>query len=155
MCSTGGFFWSSGEPVCMHDARSQIPYPDLVDRADRMLEECEDDVECLAARLGGLEPGVRDELLVSDLLNAWQVFWFSFRTDPGALLREQLELEPASALPGFLKIGEIDLFEIFFGIREDMPWIVVTDGEKTVASFSGRHAFGDAMKYCEDPGRSG
>jgi hypothetical protein len=135
----------------MNDARSQIPYPALVDRADRMLEDCEDDVECLAVRLGGLEPEVRDELLVSDLLNAWQVFYFSFRTDPGALLRERLELEPASGLPGFLKIGEIDLFEIFFGIHESMPWIVVTDGEKTVASFTGGGAYEEGVRYCADP----
>jgi len=116
-----------------------------------MLEDCEDDVECLSVRLDGLEPGVRDELLISDLLNAWQVFYFSFRTDPGALLRERLELEPASELPGFLKIGEIDLYEIFFGMHKNMPWIVVTDGEKTVASFAGRSAYEEGIRYCGNP----
>ncbi len=135
----------------MNYARSRIPYPALVDRADRLLEDCEDDVECLAIRLGGLDPEVRDDLLTSDLLNAWQVFYYCFRLDPGAFLRERLELEPASALPGFLKIREIDLFDIFFGMRENIPWIVVTDGEKTVASFTGRRAYEEGVRYCANP----
>jgi hypothetical protein len=135
----------------MNDGRSRTPYSALVNLADRLLEDCEDDVECLAVRLGGLDSGVCDELLTSDLLNAWQVFWYCFRTDPGIFLREMMDLEPASALATGLKLGEIDLFELYFAIREDMPLIVVFNGEKTVASFSGRNAYTDAVKYCRNP----
>ncbi|MGA2122197.1 MAG: hypothetical protein ABSG49_09175 [Methanoregula sp.] len=137
----------------MNDGRSRTPYSALVNLADRLLEDCEDDVECLAVRLGGLDPGVRDELLTSDLLNAWQVFWYCFRTDPGIFLREMMDLEPASMLATGLKLGEIDLLDLFFLIRDDKPWIILADGEKTVASFSGRTAYADAMKYCENPDR--
>jgi hypothetical protein len=135
----------------MNDGRTRTPYPTLVDLADRLLEDCDDDVECLAVRLGSLEPQVRDELLTSDLLNAWQVFWYCFRTDPGAFLHERLELEPASALPAGLRLGEVGLLDLIFQIRDDKPWIIVADGEKIVTSFSGRDAFRNAMKYCENP----
>ena len=144
-----GFSPGSVNRCCMDPPRSSLPYHALANLADRIFADCEDDVECLAIRLGGLEAGVRDELLVSDLLNAWQVFFYSFRIDPGSLLREQLELEPASALPDFLKLGTIDLLDLFFGIRDAAPWIVIHDGEKTVASFTGRSAYSDAVKYCE------
>ena len=108
-------------------------------------------MECIAVRLGSLESPVRDELLTSDLLNAWQVFWYCFRTDPGIFLREMMELEPASTLATVLKLGEIDLLELHFGIRENIPVIAVYDGEETVASFRGRNAYADAVKYCKNP----
>jgi hypothetical protein len=135
----------------MNPGSSQTPYPVLVHLTDQILEDCEDDVECIAVRLGSLEPAVRDELVTSDLLNAWQVFWYFFHTDPGIDLREMMELEPASALVTGLKLGEIDLLELHFGIREHMPVIAVFDGEKTVASFKGKNAFGDAMTYSRNP----
>ena len=57
-------------------------------------------------------PGpVRNELLVSDLLNAWQVFYYFFRTVPDELVRERLELEPASSLVLGVAIDEIDLLD--------------------------------------------
>jgi hypothetical protein len=135
----------------MNPGSTQASYQALVALSDQILEDCEDDVECIAVRLAGLEPGVRDELIVSDLLNAWQVFWYCFRTDPGIDLREMMELEPASALATGLKLGEIDLFELYFGIREHLPMIAVFDGEKTVASFRGKNAYRDAIAYCRNP----
>ena len=82
----------------MDPVLTTTPYRSLVQLADRLLEDCDEDVECLAIRLGGLDEHVRDELLVSDLLNAWQVFFYYFRTEPGAFLREKLDMEPASSL---------------------------------------------------------
>jgi hypothetical protein len=135
----------------MNPGTSQASYQTLVALTDRILEDCEDDVECIAVRLAGLEPEVRNELLVSDLLNAWQVFWYCFRTDPGIDLREMMELEPASVLATGLKLGEIDLLELHFALREQEPVIAVFDGEKTVASFSGRNAYRDAVAHCTNP----
>jgi len=132
----------------MNPGPDQTPYKTLVDLADQMLEDCEDDVVCLAVRLDGIDEGVRNELLVSDLLNAWQVFWYWFRTDPGILLREQMDLEPASALPAGLRLCDIDLLELFFTIQDNRPWIIVWDGEKAVSSFNGRTAYGDAIAFC-------
>jgi hypothetical protein len=127
------------------------PYKSLVQLVDRLLDDCDEDVECLAVRLGGLDQQVRDELFVSDLLNAWQVFFYCFRTGPGVFLREKLDLEPASSLVHGLKLDEIDLLELVFLIRDHEAWMVVHDGEKTVASFKGRNAYADAIAYCKNP----
>jgi hypothetical protein len=135
----------------MNPAPSRIPFSDLVAAADRMLEDCEDDLECLVIRLGGLEPAIRDELLVSDLLNAWQVFYFFFRTGDDDLLRERLELEPASALLHGIKIQETDLLEMFFIIREAKPVIAISDGEKNVATFSGSSAYRQGREFMASP----
>ncbi len=135
----------------MSPAGSPSPYASLVSIADRLLEDCEDDVECLALRLGHLEPGVRDELLVSDLLNAWQVFFFFFRTADSELLRERLELEPASALAGGIKLKETDFLEMIFHVRDGKPLISISDGEKVVAHFSGRTAYENGLQFLENP----
>jgi hypothetical protein len=127
------------------------PYRSLVQLVDRLLEDCDEDMECLMIRLGGLDKPVRDELFVSDLLNSWQVFFYSFRTDPGAFLREKMDMEPASSLVHGLKLDEIDLLELVFLIRDGEAWVIVHDGEKTVASFRGRNAYVDAIAYCKNP----
>ncbi len=135
----------------MDSTPAGIPYEHLVDIVDRMLDDCEDDVECLAIRLGGLEPEARDELVVSDLLNAWQVFFYFFRTDPGDLIRERLELEPASSLIGGIKTDETDFLALVFAIREAKPLVSVSDGEKIVAVFAGRNAYAQGLAVLESP----
>ncbi len=135
----------------MSPAGSPTPYASLVSIADRLLEDCDDDVECIALRLGHLEPEVRDELLVSDLLNAWQVFFFFFRTADSELLRERLELEPASALQQGIKIHETDVLEMVFLVRDGKAVIAVSDGEKVVAHFSGSSAFAQGREFMESP----
>ncbi|MFY9799660.1 MAG: hypothetical protein WAK10_00245, partial [Methanoregula sp.] len=82
----------------MNSEEHTVPYPELVARADHLFEECEDDVSCLASRLDSLDSEMRYELLVSDLLNSYQVFYYYFRTFPDELISERLELEPASSL---------------------------------------------------------
>jgi hypothetical protein len=135
----------------MNPVPSRIPFSDLVAAADRMLEDCEDDVECLAIRLGSLEPDVRNELLVSDLLNAWQVFFFFFRTSDDDMLRERLELEPASALIGGIKIRDTGFLEMIVAVRGVTPVIAISDGEKIVATFSGASAFSQGLEFMESP----
>lgn len=135
----------------MHAGTSQTPYESLVALIDRILEDCEEDVECLVVRLDGLEQPVRDELLTSDLLNAWQVFYFCFRREPDILTVEHMELEPASALRGGLKIEETDLLEMYFVIHEGIPVIVIHDGDKAVAMFSGKTAYRQGRTFMENP----
>lgn len=120
-----------------------------------MLDDCEEDLECIAIHLGNLEPGVRNELLVSDLLNAWQVFFFFFRTDPGAYIREKLDLEPASVLASGLMLEEVDLLELHMAVKDGKAILAIHDGEKSVASFSGKNAFRDARNFLENPGSTG
>ena len=130
---------------------SSIPFPELAALADRLLEESDEDVERLAKKIGSLDTDMRNELMVSDLLNAWQVFYYYFRTVPDELVKERMELEPASSLPRGLKIDEVEFLELFFVMRDHKPLIVVSDGEKPVATFSGGNAFADGMAYLENP----
>ena len=136
----------------MDTARSRPTFPELVALVDRMLDDCEEDVECIAIHLGKLEPEIRNELLVSDLLNAWQVFYYCFRTDPGMYIREKLDLEPASVLAKGLMIEEMDLLELHMAVKEGKAILAIWDGEKSVASFSGKNAFRDARNFLENPG---
>jgi hypothetical protein len=135
----------------MSPDRSPIPYPELAAMADRLLEESDDDIERLVAGIGSLDAEVRNELMVSDLLNAWQVFYYYFRAVPDELVRERMELEPASSLPGGLKIDEVEFLELYFVMKDHKPLIIVSDGEKPVATFSGGNAFSDGMQYLENP----
>jgi len=130
---------------------STVPFPELVALADKLLEECDEDVALLATRIGALDADVRNELMVSDLLNAWQVFYYYFRTVPDELVKERMELEPASSLPRGLKIDEVEFLELFFVMKDHKPLIVISDGEKPVATFSGRNAFSDGRAYLENP----
>jgi hypothetical protein len=135
----------------MSPDRSAVPYPELVALADRLLEESDDDVEQLATRIGSLDTEVRNELLVSDLLNAYQVFYYYFRAFPDDLVKERMELEPASSLPRGLKIDEVDVLELFFVMKDHKPLIIISDGDKPVATFSGNTAYANGMKYLENP----
>jgi hypothetical protein len=128
-----------------------IPFPELVAAADRLLEESDDDVELLATKIGSLDADMRNELMVSDILNAYQVFYYYFRTVPDELVKERMELEPASSLIGGLKIDEVEFLELFFVMKDHKPLIIVSDGEKTVATFSGNTAYANGMKYLENP----
>lgn len=123
---------------------SAIPYRELVAIADRLLEESDEDDEQFIRALDAVDPAVRRELLVSDLLNASQVFLYSFRTVPDELVRERMELEPASSLVQGLRIEEIDLMELIFTIQDGEPAILISDGQTTVATFTGRTAYRDA-----------
>jgi hypothetical protein len=130
----------------------KIPYRDLVALTDSILDECDEDVALLARRIGGLDAVIRDELLVSDLLNAYQVFYYFFRIDPDELVKERLELEPASALIYGIKLHEIDLLDLVFLVKNKEPLIVISDGEKEVAVFSGRSAYTNGLNLLQNPG---
>jgi len=135
----------------MENTQPRPTFPELVALVDRMLDDCEEDVECIAIHLGKLEPEVRNELLVSDLLNAWQVFYYCFRTDPGAYIREKLDLEPASVLQNGLMLEEVDLLELHMAVKDGKAIIAIWDGERSVTSFSGKNAFRDARNFLENP----
>ena len=135
----------------MSEKGATVPYSRLVAIADKLLEDADDDVALLARSMDALEQPVRDELLVSDLLNAYQVFYYFFRIEPDILLQERLDLEPASSLINGLKIEETDLLEMFFGIRNAMPVIVISDGDKVVATFSGKSAYEQGRIFLNNP----
>jgi hypothetical protein len=105
----------------------------------------------LSRGLEALDPDIRNELLVSDLLNAYQTFYYFFRTIPDELIKERLELEPASALVSGVKIDEIDLLDIIFSVHDNKARVVVGDGEKVLKAFKGRTAYADAMAFVTNP----
>ena len=133
----------------MDTAKKPLPFAELVATADCLLEECGEDEDALVRRLETLPPEIRDELLISDLLNAWQAFYFYFRMVPDELTRERLELEPASALVTGVLIDEIELLEILFAIKNHLPFIYISDGDRTLATFSGPSAYEDGLHYID------
>jgi hypothetical protein len=122
-----------------------LPYHELVAAADQILDECDDDVVLLSEKLDQLPNQVRDELLVSDMLNAFQVFYYFFKETPGELPTERLILSPGSALLD----GEIKLLELIFAIIDHQPVIVVSDGEHALGTFLGPDAYRDGLMYIE------
>ena len=124
-----------------------LPYHELVAAADQILDECDDDVALLSEKLDQLPNQVRDELLVSDMLNAFQVFYYFFKETPGELPMERLTLSPGSALLDGLLGDEIELLELIFAIIDHQPVIVVSDGERALGTFVGPDAYRDGLMY--------
>ncbi|MGA2162413.1 MAG: hypothetical protein ABSG28_09520 [Methanoregula sp.] len=132
------------------DTENPAPsFPELVGIADCLLEESGEDDDALVRRLETLPGPVRGELLVSDLLNAWQVFYYFFRIVPDELVRERLELEPASSLVSGVEIDEIELLTRVFRVNNNQPEIIVTDGKEPLKTFSGTSAVADSQSYIE------
>jgi hypothetical protein len=137
--------------MAMSPENAPIPYQNLADIADHLFEACEDDVTCLSRKIELLSTDIRNELLVSDLLNAWQVFYYFFRMEPDELMQERLELEPASSLVNGIIIDEIDPLELIFSVSDMEPVIIVSDGEQSLATYKGRNAYAEGMKFIENP----
>ncbi len=125
------------------------PADELEATSDAIFEECDDDVPCIAERLDGLEDELRWELLDSNLLNAWQVFYYFYRFVPDLLVRERLELEPAMAARTGVLLEERGLFEILFYVKSRRGFIGVSDGEHLLAHFEGAEAFSEAQSYAD------
>ena len=124
-------------------------FPELVRIADCLLEESGEDEDALMRRLEVLPEPVRCELLVSDLLNAWHVFYYFFRFIPDELVKERLELEPASSLVNGVTIDESELLTRVFRVNHCQPEIIVTDGKDPLKTFSGASAMADSHSYIE------
>ena len=135
----------------MSEKGATLPYSRLVAVADKLLDDADEDIVHLTLGIDALEQPIRDELLISDLLNAYQVFYYFFHIEPDILVQERLDLEPASSLINGLKIEETDLLEMYFGIRNAMPVIVISDGDKVVATFSGKSAYEQGRMFLKNP----
>jgi hypothetical protein len=124
-----------------------ISYSDLGIIAEQILEEAEEDEVVLVRILEALPPRVRADLFSSDFLNAYQVFYYYYREDPGELEKDRLILQPASALKRGVLLTEIDLLEIVFRIDDEGGVISVSDGEKGLVSFRGRGSYEKAVRF--------
>jgi hypothetical protein len=124
-----------------------VDYGELVTLADRLLDECDDDTGLLAEKLDALPESLRNELLISDLLNAFQAFFFFFRQMPDEIEAERMMLHPASELPYGIRINEIELLELIFAVTKDGPAMIVSDGDKVLAAYTGNDAYQKALDY--------
>ena len=128
-----------------------VNYAELADLAEKLFEASDDDDELLAENLDTLDEETRGALLSSNLLNAYQVFYYFFRETPDDLIMERLQLHAASDLLRGLVIDEIDIYEVIFGVVDGSPVLAITDGERTLARFEGKGAYAEMVRYLEDP----
>ena len=140
-------YWQATNRMWMDSLSSPPSYPELVELAEKLLDECGEDAGLLSERLEGLSNAVRDEILVSDRFNAFQTFYYFFKTFPDDIHMERLMLQPASALLDGVLIDEIDLLELIFAIVDHEAVMVVSDGEHALATFLGTDAYRDALTY--------
>jgi hypothetical protein len=124
-------------------------YYDLAELADRLFAISEEDTSELVELLDALDAEVRDELLTSDLLNAYQIFYYYFREVPTDLGEERLILQPGTQTSAGVLVEDHDLLELIFVVKEGTPYIMVSDGEALIATFRGPTAYREAVEYAE------
>ena len=127
-----------------------MEYADLAILAEKILEESGDEDERIADILDTIDPLVRNELLLSDFLNAYQVFYFFFRVRLEDIPREKLILTPASELEQGVTVEDLDLWQIIFMVRNGVPLVGVGDGENLIATFTGQESYHQARRYSEE-----
>lgn len=127
-------------------------YAGLSDMVEAILTRCDDDPACIAAGLEKMEPDIRREVLVSDLLNAWQVFWYFFRTDPGDEAAEFLAFHPAGELNHGVPMGDIDIFTLEFRVTDGEPEIRISDDVQEVARYRGASAWNETYSFIRSEG---
>ncbi len=147
---SGYYIQENSDTIDTLNDTTSVSFSELACIADQILEKAEDDPEILAQELDGLAPGIRNELLTSDLLNAYQVFFYFFREDPGDLEQDRLTLQPASALMTGVMMSETELSELFFSIEAGEPVFSVSDGDRVVARFRGADAYQKALQFLDE-----
>lgn len=125
-------------------------YAELADLVEEILVRCDDDPSCIAAALNTLEPETRDEILSSDLLNAWQVFWYYFQEYPGDEPVEFLVFHSAGELSRGVPMGNAGIFSLTFIVKAGDPCILIEDDITEVARFTGQSSWNEAKKYLEN-----
>jgi hypothetical protein len=125
-------------------------YRELANLADSLFKASGDDEEHLATGLDTISPDIRDELFMSDLLNAYQVFYYFFREFPGALEKERMILTPASLLVHGVVILEVDYLRVIFRMDAGEPLIIVRDDERVLANYRGKTAYRNAVQFIDE-----
>ncbi len=125
-------------------------YRDLANIADRLFIQSNDNEEELATALDSVAEEVRQDLLRSDLLNAYQVFYYYFREFPGELAKERMLLLPASTLSHGVILAEINYVEVVFLVEQGSPVITLLDEGQVIANYHGKDAFRNARQFIDD-----
>jgi len=126
------------------------PYRELAKIADSLFKASGDDEERLASHLDTIGTDLRQELFGSDLLNAYQVFYYFFRESPGDLEKERMILAPAPLLVKGMVITEVDYLEIVFSMDSGEPVIAVREEDQVLANFRGKTAYRDAKQFIDE-----
>jgi hypothetical protein len=130
-------------------SRDNSQYDTLSDIADTIFRRCDDDPSCIASEIRKLDPDTQCDLLTSDLLNAWQVFWYYFKDYPGDEAVEFLNFHPAGDLVRGVPMGDVGLFTLTFQMIVDEPEIIVSDDIGEIARFRGITAWEETRTYIE------
>jgi hypothetical protein len=117
---------------------------------DTIFARCDDDPACIAGELKNLDPGIRDEILASDLLNAWQVFWYFFAAYPGDEAVEYLIFHSASELSRGVPMGEYDILSLRFHVIGGTPLLILSDDIQEVGRYSGSSAWTAVSSFIEN-----
>ncbi|MDV2482005.1 hypothetical protein F8E02_08275 [Methanoculleus sp. Wushi-C6] len=125
-------------------------YAELADLAEELFEASGDDDERLAKRLDALDAETREALLASDLLNAYQAFYYYFQETPDELTMERMQLHAASDLARGVVIEEFDIYEVVFLRQDATPVLVLTDGESVLARFEGKGAYAEMVRHLDE-----
>jgi hypothetical protein len=123
---------------------------ELAELADRILAIAGENEKVLTEVLDTLDAEARGELLVSDLLNALQSFYYHFRELPTLLGQERLTLQPAVATLDGIPFEEEKGVELIFRLEKGGPVIEVTELGEVLVKFDGSSAYRGARHYLEE-----
>lgn len=118
--------------------------------ADELLEHADEDDGRLVQALMGLSPEIRAALLISDFLNAYQVYLYLFREIPDELIIDRLLLQPASSLEKGALLEEIGFVELYLLVEGEAPVVQVRMEKDLLATYRGRDAHRAAIRFAEE-----
>ena len=129
-----------------------ISYYELGDIAEQLFTICDDEPICVAKKLDTLAPNIRDLLLESDLLNAFQVFYYYFRELPDILAEEILLFHSAALLRnGICLIKDNGPYKMAFFVKQGKPLIVIIDEDDLVQkTCAGKGAYQEGITFIRE-----
>lgn len=122
----------------------------LFEIADELLEYADEDDHRLARAISRLDPEIREELLVSDFLNAYQVYLYAFTEEPSVLIMDRLLLQPASGLVRGVFLETIEYFDLYFMMEGETPLVGIRCDKEVITSMRGRNAHHEAIRYAQE-----
>ena len=123
--------------------------PELVELADRLYEESDDDDLKLAELMHELPEETAVALCTSNLTNALQAYLYAFNSVPDDDIYDLLLLQPSVMLLSGIKIESVEMAALVFGYdRGNRKFLIaVHDGESLVKGFAGDDAYEKAKAW--------